>query len=162
MEEHDTKLKLLGVTDAPEIYKILYLHRHWDTAASDERPYDDWLVNVFPIQQYFQWGEQNPAFLSIGHIEWINRSAYFGIFCSRPGKGDGYGAAMALFDFGFNTMGLNRMTCTVRADNKRAMRAIEKYAPLKHEGTMLGALYRKGHFVDQAIFAILVDDWRRS
>ncbi len=159
MEGSNTELKVVGVAHARRIYDVLQQYRQFDTSSLADAPYEEWLELSFPLSIHLQWGsDDRPVFMTIASIDWINRSATFGIFCKEPGNG--YKAAMALFRYAFDTLGLNRMLCTVRADNDRCIGAISSYPAIREEAAIRQALYRNGRFVDMKMFGILCEEWR--
>lgn len=162
MGHDDIELRPLGHSDAPRIYAMLRSYRQYDTSSAAEQSYDDWLCGSFPQAQYYEHVDDGYlTILSLGGIDWINRTASFGIFSERPGAGYGFRSGLALFEIAFDKIGLNRLVCTVRSDNARCLAAIAKYGPLRHEATLRQALFRDGRFVDMELFAILVGDWRK-
>ena len=159
MEDDDTQLKVVGIAHARRIYDVLQMYRQFDTSSLADAPYEEWLESSFPLSIHLQWGDdERPVFMTIAAIDWINRSATFGIFCKEPGNG--YAAGLALLNYAFNKLGLNRLTCTIRADNERALCAIRRHRPAHEEAHFRKSLYRNGDFVDTKMFGILCEDWR--
>ena len=154
-----SELKVVGVAHARRIYDVLQKYRQFDTSSAADAPYEEWLESSFPLSVHLQYGTgEQVVYMTISNIDWISRSATFGVFCSQPGNG--VTAARALFRYGFDTLGLNRLSCTVRADNGRCFAAIGRCPEVKEEAHIRQCLYRNGDFVDMKMFGILVDDWR--
>jgi RimJ/RimL family protein N-acetyltransferase len=161
MEKCSAELTPLSVADAPFIYSVLRRYRAVDPSLAAERSYPDWLANIYPQQDHFSYQGSCPVYVSLGQVDWVNRSASFGVFCEEPGCGDGVKAASLLFDHAFNTLGLHRLTCFVLGNNKMCLSAIAKVGPLRLEGVVRESTFRAGRFVDQHIFGILCEDWRK-
>lgn len=163
MEVVNAELRPIGHTEARRVYDMLRRYRDFDTSSTSEQSFDDWLVSAFPRSQYYEWLEDGVVtFVSLGNIDMVNRVATMGIFTEKPGHGYGYRAGLALLSLAFDTLGLNRIVCTVRSDNNRCLNTCERHAAMKYEGTARSALFRNGRFIDMEIFAMLADDWRKA
>lgn len=91
-----------------------------------------------------------------------NRSMNFRISLGTPAMaGQGYGteATRAVVAYGFDVVGLHRVSLGVYAFNPRARRVYEKCG-FVHEGTERDALFWQGQWVDQHRMAILATDPR--
>jgi RimJ/RimL family protein N-acetyltransferase len=98
----------------------------------------------------------------IRNVHPIHRSAEIGIRIGREtdrGKGYGASALRLMTDYVFDTLNLNRLSLSVRADNLRAIAAYEQ-AGFVTEGTLRQANYLNGAWVDMTIMAILKSEWR--
>ncbi len=100
----------------------------------------------------------------IRNVHPIHRSAEIGIRIGREtdrGKGYGASALRLLTDYVFDTLNLNRLSLSVRADNPRAIASYER-AGFVQEGVLRQANYLNGALVDMTIMAILKSEWRPS
>ncbi|BDP41825.1 aminoglycoside N(6')-acetyltransferase [Deinococcus aetherius] len=91
-----------------------------------------------------------------------NRSMNFRIALNSPAVvGQGYGteATRAAVQYGFDVVGLHRISLGVYAFNPRARHVYEKCG-FVHEGTQRDALYWQGAWVDQHSMSILETDPR--
>lgn len=98
----------------------------------------------------------------LNDLDQNNRSMNYRISLNTPAVvGQGYGteATCAVVQYGFDTVGLHRISLGVYAFNPRARRAYEKCG-FVHEGTERDALYWQGEWVDQHRMSILVSDPR--
>jgi RimJ/RimL family protein N-acetyltransferase len=96
------------------------------------------------------------------NIDMRHRSAEIGILIgetSEQNRGYGRDAIMTLTRFGFDTLGLNRIEIRSQADNERSMHLYEKLG-FKPMGRLREATFTFGRFVDEAIFDMLVGEWR--
>jgi RimJ/RimL family protein N-acetyltransferase len=96
-------------------------------------------------------------------IDLHNRSAHIGLSL-RPGfRGMGLGADVVriLCDYGFTTRGLHRLSIETLSDNQAMIRAALG-AGFSPEGTLRRGAWVNGEFLDEALFGLLVDEWRAN
>lgn len=94
-------------------------------------------------------------------IDWVNRSAEFGIFIGEKAFwNQGYGSEVTrlMLKHGFETLNLNRIFLRVYETNPRAIRAYEKAGFVK-EGIMRDAFYRNGCYINDILMSILRSEW---
>ncbi|HZE40341.1 MAG TPA: GNAT family protein [Stackebrandtia sp.] len=91
-----------------------------------------------------------------------DRRCNFRIMIGPDGQGRGLGtdATRLIVGYGFETLGLHRISLGVYAFNPRARRAYEK-AGFVREGVERDELLWDGQWVDNIIMSILEDEWRR-
>ncbi len=109
-------------------------------------------------------GDRHIGNCGLHRIDWINRSAVFGIMIgekSEWNKGYGTEAARLLISYGFYQLGLHRVELQVYAYNGRARRAYEKLG-FVHEGTLREARFHAGRYHDILIMGILKSEWQDS
>jgi RimJ/RimL family protein N-acetyltransferase len=95
-------------------------------------------------------------------IDSHNRSAHLGLSL-RPsfrGRGLGTDVVLALCQYGFAVRGLHRLQVDTLASNA-AMIAAAVRAGFAQEGTLRGAGWVDGEFVDEVILGLLASDWTR-
>ena len=96
-------------------------------------------------------------------IDLHNRSAHVGLSL-RPafrGRGLGTDAVRVLCRYGFAILGLHRLQVDTLADND-AMIAVAAQAGFSAEGTLRGAGWVDGEFVDEVVLGQLVSEWKRT
>src|SRR6266536_4386308 len=94
-------------------------------------------------------------------IDSHNRSAHLGLSL-RPsfrGRGLGTDVVLALCEYGFAVRGLHRLQVDTLASNA-AMISGAVRAGFAREGTLRGAGWVDGEFVDEVILGLLASDWR--
>jgi RimJ/RimL family protein N-acetyltransferase len=94
-------------------------------------------------------------------LDFENGVAAFGISIGEKGewnKGYGTDALMAICDFGFGQLRLERIWLDVYEPNARARRSYEK-AGFTLEGTLRHGHFADGEFVDVMRMALLRDEW---
>jgi RimJ/RimL family protein N-acetyltransferase len=94
------------------------------------------------------------------NIDWISRTAWFGIFIGKTearGKGLAREAMRAIIAFGFDNLGLNRIALEVSASNERAIALYDQMGFVR-EGVMRQARFIDGKFVDVVLMAALAEN----
>jgi len=107
-------------------------------------------------------GDQHVGNCGFNQIDFVNRSAEFGILIAeRDAWGKGYGpeAARLILEYGFEELGLHRVWLWVFSFNEHAIRAYEK-AGFTHEGILREAYFRHGRFHDHHVMSVLEQEWR--
>ncbi len=95
-------------------------------------------------------------------IDSHNRSAHLGLSL-RPsfrGRGLGTDVVLALCQYGFAVRGLHRLQVDTLASNAAMISAAVR-AGFAQEGTLRGADWVNGEFVDEVILGLLASDWAR-
>jgi RimJ/RimL family protein N-acetyltransferase len=95
-------------------------------------------------------------------IDSHNRSAHLGLSL-RPsfrGRGLGTDVVLALCEYGFAVRGLHRLQVDTLASNAAMISAAVR-AGFAQEGTLRGADWVDGEFVDEVILGLLASDWAR-
>ena len=102
--------------------------------------------------------------IGLFHVDTVNGSAGIGISIGEKrlwGQGLGSDAMLALLDFGFGHLRLERMWLEVYDFNARARRSYEKCGFVL-EGTERHAIFRQGRFIDVHLMSILRGEWERQ
>ncbi|WP_245633867.1 GNAT family N-acetyltransferase [Amycolatopsis jejuensis] len=95
-------------------------------------------------------------------IDLHNRMAHLGI-ALRPsfhGRGLGTDAIRVLCDYGFTVRGLHRIQAETLADNAALLGAATACG-FQVEGTLGGAAWVSGRFVDLVVLGLLAPEWPR-
>ena len=69
-------------------------------------------------------------------------------------------AATACIDYGFGTMGLNRIEARCMPDNVGSERVMQKCG-MRCEGTLRQTMLVKGKYIDLKLYAILREEWEQ-
>jgi [ribosomal protein S5]-alanine N-acetyltransferase len=91
------------------------------------------------------------------------RTAEWGFAIGSPFWGTGVfqeGASL-LLDFAFDTVGVHRLEARAAVTNGRGNGALRKVGAVR-EAILRKSFLRNGEWVDQALYAILEDDWRAT
>lgn len=87
-----------------------------------------------------------------GEVGWALAAEYWG-------QGYATEAAIALLDYGFNSLDLHRIHADTSSDNLPSRRVMD-HLGMRQEAQLRDAVYEDGHWVDRCIYAILADEWR--
>jgi ribosomal-protein-alanine N-acetyltransferase len=87
--------------------------------------------------------------------------AEWGFVLASPVWGSGVfeQAAALVVEFAFTVMNVNRLEARAAVQNGRGIAALRKTGAIE-EGVLRKSLLRGGQYLDQALFAIVRDDWR--
>lgn len=91
----------------------------------------------------------------------LHRQGFLGYCLHSEVWGRGYAteAAAALVPFGFEQLGLHRITATCDVDNAASARVLEKVG-MQREGRLRDDVCLRGEWRDHYVYGILVDEWR--
>lgn len=96
-------------------------------------------------------------------IDLVSRAATYGIIISDSkywGKGYGSEVTKLMVDYGFQTLGLNRIQLHVWSENIAGMKAYER-AGFKQEGLLRQAMFHEGKFCDFYVMSILREEYQK-
>jgi ribosomal-protein-alanine N-acetyltransferase len=122
------------------------------------------------VQEHYRRGEpfawaivlaaEDRVIGSCGFVAHQQNSAEIGYWLGRDYWGNGYAAeaALALVQFGFEQMGLERIVAKCFPDNRAGQRVIEKLG-LKYEGVDRSEMI-KGAYPELRVYGINVQEWR--
>jgi ribosomal-protein-alanine N-acetyltransferase len=93
-------------------------------------------------------------------VDMENLRAVLGFDLLKEFWGKGYmtEASIAVLDYGFRVIGLNRIQASADADNHRSLAVIERVGFTK-EGLMRQKDFYKGSFHDDVVYSFLRQDW---
>ena len=169
-------MRSLTNADAPEVYKAIdanraYL-REWltwvdgtDSPAAVESVIESW-GKCFENKSDAVFGifEKGAYIGNIGlhGLKSRNRSGMVGYWLAegRQGRGIMSGCVRVLTDFGFCTLGLNRVYIHCAAGNKKS-RAIPERLGFAHEGTFQDGECLYGVFHDLAVYGMVSRNWQK-
>jgi len=91
-----------------------------------------------------------------------HRTAHPGLALRPAFRGQGFGVDVVrvLCDYGFAVRGLHRLQIETLADNDAMIRTATA-AGFTLEGTLRGAVWAVGTFVDEVVLGLLVQEWKR-
>lgn len=92
-----------------------------------------------------------------------NNEGWIGYCFNQDHWGKGYAteAALALVEYGFNHLKLNRIFATTAPGNKASQNVLQKVA-MKHEGSMREHKLVRGVYRDTELFAVIKSDFQSS
>jgi UDP-4-amino-4,6-dideoxy-N-acetyl-beta-L-altrosamine N-acetyltransferase len=141
-----------------------YFREHKDITKIDQ---SNWYKKILSDKNQYNFSifaENN----LIGHcglyyINWINRSAEFGIYIGNNNyRNGGYGsdALRTLIKYGFNDLNLNKIWCEVYKNNEALH--VYKHIGFKHEGTLRDNYYNEGRYWDSDILSMLKKEYEQK
>ena len=77
------------------------------------------------------------------------------------GKGVGCSATIAMIDWGFDQLNLHKISLSVLAGNRRAIKLYEKLG-FRREGALRDEQFRDRKYVDVVLMSVLDDEWRAA
>ncbi|MDO8647330.1 MAG: GNAT family protein [Candidatus Diapherotrites archaeon] len=91
------------------------------------------------------------------------RRAAIGIWVTEAVQREGFGRELcvAILDFGFNCLKLNRIEYKIFTKNKVSEKLIQKIGG-KFEGISRKSICKYGKFFDEKIYSILASEWKRK
>lgn len=113
---------------------------------------------VFGIQM----NKSHTGVISLNNIDYINRSASFGVFVAdkkNNNKGIASESSKIILDFAFNGIGLNRIDLEVLTKNKNAIYLYKKLG-FKDEGIKRAKFFADNSFHDVKIMSILKSEYK--
>ncbi|MDI6784549.1 MAG: GNAT family protein [bacterium] len=104
--------------------------------------------------------------IPVGHtafhrVDFVSRSATYAIIISDAkywGKGYGSEVTQLMVEYGFQTLGLNRIQLHVWSENIAGLKAYER-AGFKQEGLLRQAMFHEGKFCDFYVMSILREEY---
>ena len=171
-------LRQFTMDDAPAMYRnwasddIVTKHMTWPTHPSVEvskMVLSDWTAS-YAKDDYYQWaivlkenGPEPIGSISAVHIHEKIDGAVMGYCMARShwGKGIMTEALIALIDFFFTEVGVNRIEADHDPNNPASGRVMEK-SGMSYEGTLRQAGRSNQGIIDVSRWAILRQDWRKD
>ncbi|MDJ0652622.1 MAG: GNAT family N-acetyltransferase [Xanthomonadales bacterium] len=165
-------LRRLELADAPRVQQLAGVHAVAETTLNIPHPYEDGMAETWinAIAAEILDGTRSTFAITlpregmIGAIALtINRDfnlAELGYWIGQTYWNQGYAteATIAMLDFGFNQLGLNRIAAQHLTRNPASGRVMEK-AGMQREGLARQATRRWGRYEDLALYAILRQNW---
>lgn len=166
-------LRFFDLDDAADVQRLAGAREVADTTLSIPHPYEDGMAEQWIARHKAEYEEETGVVFAIvlrdalqligaigltidrsaGKAElgyWIGKSFWSQGFCTE--------AAGAVLDFGFTTLGLNRISARHFARNPASGRVMEKLGMLK-EGTARQDKIKWGNFEDLVLYGILRNEW---
>jgi ribosomal-protein-alanine N-acetyltransferase len=128
----------------------------------------EYLVDLYRKRRGFRWivtlKDDRKPIGTLGYYNWKPTASYqaemgYDLAKEHWGKGIMTEAMMAVIDFGFREMELNRIEVFIMPRNKRSIRIIKNLG-FKKEGVLRQRYYDElGNFTDDVLFSMLRSDW---
>jgi ribosomal-protein-alanine N-acetyltransferase len=103
---------------------------------------------------------------TIGYHQWVKTSGYharvgYDLTPAHRRRGIMTEALEAVLRYGFEMMRLNKVEACTDTRNVPSIRLLQKLG-FHQDGVLRENTYFHGRFIDEAIFSLLVDEWRKS
>ncbi len=103
---------------------------------------------------------------TLGYHAWVreggNRArAGYDLLREHRGRGIMTEAMRAILAYGFGTMALNRVEVLIDPKNAPSIRLVERLG-FRREGIFRENTYFRGRFIDDAVYALLANEWRAA
>ena len=94
-------------------------------------------------------------------IDWTNRSVEFGYWLGLEFEGKGLVTKVCsvMIAHAFEKLELNRIVIICDTENPKS-RAVAERLGFRNEGVLRQSEWLKDRFIDQAVYSLLVDEWR--
>jgi len=123
-------------------------------------------IKSFQENRGIRWGivrkGDNELIGTCGYYDW-NKTAHraeigYDLEPSYWGQGIMTEALLAMLEYGFGRMGLNRVQAIIDSKNARSMKLVRRLG-FKKEGVLRQNSYFKGQFRDDVCFSLLKGEW---
>jgi ribosomal-protein-serine acetyltransferase len=170
----EIQLKLITPNDAEEIFSFV------DRSRQYLREWLGWVDNTQTVEDTRQFAALNlkkfanqealdtaiiykgkfVGKISINSINWATKKAEIGYFLDESFQGDGImtRAAKGIIDIAFNEYKLEKIEIHAAIGNTKS-RNIPERLGFTYEGTIRQAEWLYDHYVDHAVYGLLVDEW---
>ena len=172
---HTVTLRELRLADAPTLLAMLkteeverFISPPPTTVEGFER-FILWTQRQREAGQYVCFGivpagqEHAVGIFQVRQLEPTFKTAEWGFALGVPFWGAGLYAegARLVVDFAFGTVGVNRLEARAAVKNGRGNGALAKVGAVK-EGVLRKSFLKDGQYLDQALWAIVREDWMHS
>ena len=168
-------LRPVSLRDAQDIYDYsrdpeVARHVLWDAhrSVADSRAYIRFIQRQYrdgtPSSYAIVLRETNRVVGTIGFMAYSEENATvevgYSLARSLWNRGLMTEALDALLALSFDTMRLHRVEAQYEVANPASGHVMRKCG-MRHEGTLRGRIFNKGHFSDVELYAILREDWQQ-
>ncbi|GGA70055.1 GNAT family N-acetyltransferase [Ornithinibacillus halotolerans] len=172
--DEEITLKLLNESDAEEMFQLI------DNCREYLREWLGWIdgtKNVYDSKQFIKgcirlYEERQGLTLGIffhgklagvigfNSFDWTNRIGVIGYWLGNQFQGEGImtRAVIAVIDYGFQQLGLNRIEIRAAYENYKS-RAIPERLGFMQEGQIRQGEWLYDHFVDLIQYGLLASEW---
>jgi len=161
VEKHDLE-SLRSWRNDPSLRK--YFREHKEITEANQKAWYETKVLKDPNQYNFSIyvNEDLIGHCGLYYIDWISRSAEFGIYigdmCYRKG-GYGSDSLRTLIKYGFEDLNLNKIWCEVY-DNNESIH-LYKYLGFVTEGTLRQNYFNEGRYWDSHVLSMLKEEYEK-
>lgn len=173
LETSRLTLRFFNMDDAADVQRLAGAREIADTTLSIPHPYEDGMAEQWIANHRAEYEEGTSVIFAVVLRDSLQLIGAIGLAIDRSAeKGDlGYWigksfwsqgfcteAAGAVLDFGFATLGLNRISARHFARNPASGRVMEKIG-MTREGTARQDKIKWGNYEDLVLYGILRNEW---
>lgn len=175
--DDDIAIRISNLNDAEELFTLTnqsraYL-RNWlpwldqTTNVEDTKAFLQLCLNNFAknkgLHTVILYKGKIVGVAGFNEIDWPNKIAYIGYWLSQDYQGHGImtKVALALTNYAFNELSLNRVEIRVAEENNKS-RAIPERLNFQNEGRIRHAEWLYDHYVDHIVYGMLKEEWREE
>ncbi|MTJ15649.1 MULTISPECIES: GNAT family N-acetyltransferase [unclassified Dolichospermum] len=161
IEAEDLKQLQVWAND-PEIQYMLG-GWHFPTSMNDQQTWYKSLSCNSNNQRFIILNENNVpmGMANLININYKDGNAEHGLLLDKNyrGKGYGYNVVVAIMNYAFNELRLNRLETTIIANNQPSLNLFMNKCRWKKEGVLRNWYFRNGEFVDKIFLGILREEF---
>jgi RimJ/RimL family protein N-acetyltransferase len=136
---------------------------HFPTNMNDQQNWYNSLSCSSNNQRFIIVNEENLVIgmANLVNINFKDGNAEHGLLLDRKyqGKGYGYSVVLAMMNYAFNELRLNRLETTIIANNVASMNLFLNKCGWKKEGVLRNWYFRQGCFIDKVCLGILKEEF---
>lgn len=169
-QENDRQTYQAMLSDRKTMEFLLYMTRSeqggWDDSSFDERLQDRQNRNQNRIGFDLSIVNQKNEFLGcigVNHIDWTHLWCEIGMILHHPywGKGIAREARSLLLEYCFEELQLHRVEAKTFVENIRSRKNLESFG-FRHEGTEREKFLVEGQRLNNTVYGLLREEWKRS
>jgi RimJ/RimL family protein N-acetyltransferase len=154
--------QLQGWANDPDIQYLLG-GWHFPTNMNDQQNWYNSLSCNSNNQRFMIVNEENIVIgmANLVNINFKDGNAEHGLLLDQKyrGKGYGYNVVLAIMNYAFNELRLNRLETTIIANNTASMNLFLHKCGWKKEGVLRSWYFRQGGFIDKIYLGILREEF---
>lgn len=174
--DDEITLKSLGQNDADELFQLTDASREflreWLAWVDETKSASDSLKFIESATQSEAGGtglttgilykEKLAGVVGFNTLSWTNRIGHIGYWLGQRYQASGImtRATKGIIDYGFNTLGLNRVEIHAAYGNNKS-RAIPERLGFVKEGQKRQAEWLYDHYVDHVMYSMLASEWKK-
>lgn len=175
--DEKTHLKLLGMSDAEELYQLVDQNRShlrdwmpWidgTKSVEDTKNFIEFTMKKFADQNGFEtaiyYDGKIAGVIGLHYLNHQNKHTSIGYWLGEEYQGKGLvtKAVQAFVDYIFNVLQFNRVEIRCATQNRKSQ-AIPERLGFTKEGVVREVEWLYDHYVDHTIYAMLSKDWYRK
>lgn len=170
-------LRMVREADAPVLFALIETNRahlrRWLQWLDFTRTVEDERQSIQKMVEHYQtngnpscvivYRDQIVGMIGYQSIDWINHKSEIGYWLDNHFQGHGVmtKSCRALITYGFEILGLHKIEIRCATGNTQSC-AIPQRLGFAHEGVIRQAQWLYTHYVDLALYGLLISEWRQT